>query len=110
MNTPEQTGANLARDMIALVESHYSINDERMMAMHGMMGAFIDIEENIHVDKYAHEPRQGLGIHNGFARVYYPYMRDCIKKSMQLDEDAKPQLLDANAEMLELYFPEGIVL
>jgi hypothetical protein len=59
MNTPEQAGATLARDMIALVESHYTVNDERMMAMHGMMGAFIDRAENIHLDKYAHDnPRQ----------------------------------------------------
>jgi hypothetical protein len=31
MNTSEQAGATLARDMIALVESHYTVNDERMM-------------------------------------------------------------------------------
>ena len=110
MNTPEQAGATLARDMIALVESHYSINDKRMMAMHGMMGAFIDIEENIHLDKYAHEPRQSLGIHNGFARVYYPYMRECIKNAVQLDEDEKTRLLEQNKLMLDVYFPEGIVL
>jgi hypothetical protein len=104
MNTSEQAGATLARDMIALVESHYTVNDERMM------GAFIDIEESIHLDKYAHEPRQSLGIHNGFARVYYPYMRECIKNAVQLDEDVKTRLLEQNQLMLDVYFPEGIVL
>lgn len=110
MNTPEQAGATLARDMIALVESHYQLNDERMMAINGMMGAFIYIEEHLHVDMYAHDAKTGLAIHNAFARVYYPYMRERIKNAVQLDEAAKERLLVQNQMMLEVYFPEGIVL
>jgi hypothetical protein len=110
MNTPEQAGANLARDMIALVESHYRLNDERMMAMNGMMGAFIYIEEHIHFDKYMDDKQAGLAIHNAFARVHYPYMRERIKNAEQLDEAAKKRLLNQNAEMLQVYFPDGIVL
>jgi len=110
MNTPKQAGASLARDMIALVESHYTLNDERMMAMNEMLGAFINIEEHLHVDMYADDPKTGRAIHNGFCRVCYPYMRDRYKNAVQLDDDAKKRLLDVNEEMLQVYFPEGIVL
>lgn len=55
MNTPEQQGRNLARDMIALVEAHYPLNDERMIAINGMMGAFLFLEDNIHADKYKND-------------------------------------------------------
>jgi hypothetical protein len=110
MNTPEEAGAALAHDMIALVALHFQLNDERMMAMNGMMGAFDYIEEHLHVDMYADDPQTGIAIHNGFCKVYYPYMRERYKNAVQLDDDAKKRLLDANEEMLQVYFPEGIVL
>lgn len=110
MNTTEQQGRNLARDMIALVESHYTLNDERMIAMNAMIGAFDYIEEHLHLDIYAHDPKTALAIHNAFGRVCYPYMRECIKNAVQLDDATKERLLESNQRMLEIYFPEGIVL
>lgn len=110
MNTPEQKGTTLARDMIALVESHYTLNDERMIAMMGMLRAFDFIEDHLHLEVYADDPKTGIAIHDAFARVYYPYMRECIKNSSRLNEEAKERMLKANAEMLKVYFPEGIVL
>ena len=104
MNTPEQAGATLARDMIALVEAHFPLNDYRMIAMGGMLGAFLYIDEHILA-----EP-DGEAYHNGFCLVYYPYMRDRIKNAVQLDDAAKKRLLDVNEEVLQVYFPEGIVL
>lgn len=110
MNTPEQKGTTLARDMIALVESHYTLNDERMIAMNGMMGAFLYLDEYLHTDLYADNPKTGMAIHNAFARVCYPYMRECIKHSSGLNAEAKERMLKANAEMLKVYFPEGTPL
>ena len=104
MNTPEQAGATLARDMIALVEAHFPLNDYRMIAMGGMLGAFLYIDEHILA-----EP-DGEAYHNGFCRVYYPYMRERYKNAVQLDDDAKKRLLDVNEQILQVYFPEGIVL
>jgi hypothetical protein len=78
--------------------------------MNGMMGAFDYIEEHLHVGMYADDPQTGLAIHKGFCRVYYPYMRDRYKNAVQLDDGAKKRLLEANEEVLQVYFPEGIVL
>ena len=110
MNTPEQKGTNLARDMIALVESHYTLNDERMIAMNGMMGAFLHVDEYLHADLYVDDPETGVALFNAFSRVYYPYMRECIKNSSGLDAEAKKRMLKANAEMLKVYYPEGAPL
>ena len=99
MNTPEQAGAALARDMIALVEAHFTQNDQRMIAMNSIMGAFLEFEELI----FEGDSEQGLDRHNAFSKVVYPYMRDCIKNSASCPDDVKERMLEANAEMCEVY-------
>lgn len=99
MNTPEQAGATLARDMIAMVESHFQLNDERMIAMNAMLGAFIYFEENI----YGEPSEHNMAIHNGFMKVLYPYINDRINNAVQLDDEAKKRLLEANDLTQSLY-------
>jgi hypothetical protein len=75
MNTPEQAGATLARDMIALVESHYLDRDARLIFISGLHHAVLKTQAYIYEDN----PGEHLKHHMVFIKTIMPYVHDLAK-------------------------------
>jgi len=99
MNTPERAGQALARDMIALAESHHSKSDHRLLFMNALSGAFTEAEACI----YDKDINLGLERHNAFYREFYPYMRPLLEQTKAFTPKVRRELLDSNQKQIDTY-------
>lgn len=100
MNTPQRAGQALARDMIALCESHHSDSDHRLLFMNALSGAFLAAEADIF---YHSDKNLGLERHNAFYREFYPYMRPLLEQTKAFEPKVKQELLASNQKQIDAY-------